>query len=95
MDEEETFEQLFMTDGNMEIMGYYIQPILPTPDRDSSDASPAEAIEKAIGRDKLYGLTGKSCARPAIYWEGGDNYQDIFKRFMEEGLGVGHKSSHS
>jgi hypothetical protein len=96
MEEEVTFQRLLWTDdGNMEIMGYSIQPILSTSDRNPSEASPTEVIEKVIGRDKLYGLIGESRTKPAIHWEGGDDYQDIFKRFMEEGLGVGHKGSHS
>lgn len=93
--EEVTFQQLLWTDNNMEIMGYSIQSILPTADRNHLEVSPTEVIEKAIGRDKLYGPIRESSTRSAIYWEGGDDHQRIFKNFMEEGLNVGGKSPHS
>ncbi|KAH3012235.1 hypothetical protein KXV89_005685 [Aspergillus fumigatus] len=86
--EEEAFQQLLWTDDNMEIMGYSIQSILPTPDRNPLEVSPTEVIEKAIGRDKLYRPIGESSTRSAIYWEGGDDHQRIFKNFMEEGLNM-------
>ncbi|KAJ8147754.1 hypothetical protein LV165_008661 [Aspergillus fumigatus] len=72
----------------MEIMGYSIQSILPTADRNHLEVSPTEVIEKAIGRDKLYGPIRESSTRSAIYWEGGDDHQRIFKNFMEEGLNM-------
>lgn len=58
----------------MEIMGYSIQLILPTPDWNPLEVSPTKVIEKAIRWDKLYRLIGESSTRSAIYWEGGDDY---------------------
>ncbi|KAF7114144.1 hypothetical protein CNMCM5793_007722 [Aspergillus hiratsukae] len=79
--EEETFQSLLWEDDDMETNGYSVRTIYSRP-----DTRLIEAIEKAVGKDKLYKPIGKSGTRPATYWEGEDDQQRIFKSFMEEGL---------
>jgi hypothetical protein len=95
----QTFRDLLWRDvdieKDMEKVGYSVQDILPIPNRNPSESSPTEAIEKAVGKHKLYEPIGKSGTKPVIYWEGGDNHQRIFKSFIEERLNMGRKNPHS
>ncbi|GFF57044.1 hypothetical protein IFM51744_09074 [Aspergillus udagawae] len=80
--EKDTFRSLLWKDDSMETKGYSILTVYSEP-----DSSRTEAIEKVVGKDKIHGpILANDGTRPAIYWEGGDDHQCIFKSFMEEGL---------